>query len=81
MEFITIDFAKDWIGLLASSLLIISFLFSDMIKFRIINSIASIVWIIYGFKLGSLPIIITNIFIISLNIKHYLKDKKTIKTH
>ena len=55
MEFITIDFAKDWIGLLASSLLIISFLFSDMIKFRIINSIASIVWIIYGFKLGSLP--------------------------
>ena len=68
----------DWIGYLASLVLMISFLMKNIIKLRIINSIGAILFIFYGIMLlTSWPIIITNIFILGVNIyyltKHFSK--------
>lgn len=67
----------EWVGYLASLVLMISFLMKNIITLRIINSIGAILFVVYGFMLAtSWPIIITNTFILGINFyylaKHYL---------
>ncbi len=76
MDISTITFT-DWIGYIASILLIISFMMKNVKTLRIINSFGCAFFIYYGILLGNdLPIIITNGFIISFNL-YYLFIKKT----
>ena len=66
----------EWIGYLASVALIISFMMKNVNTLRMINSVGAILFIIYGVMLAtSLPIIITNVFILLLNI-YYLTIKR-----
>ncbi|HWR94479.1 MAG TPA: hypothetical protein VN192_04695 [Flavobacterium sp.] len=68
----------EWIGYLASLVLIISFLMKNIILLRIINSIGAVLFIIYGFMLEtSWPIIITNAFILGVNIYYLFKHYNT----
>ncbi|MBP8792341.1 MAG: uroporphyrinogen decarboxylase [Lutibacter sp.] len=61
----------EWIGYLASLVLIISFMMKNVHTLRIINSVGAILFIYYGILLAiSWPIIITNAFILALNIYH-----------
>lgn len=69
----------DWIGYLASLVLIISFLMKNINTLRIINSIGAILFVVYGIMLAiSWPIILTNTFILGVNTyylsKHYLSN-------
>jgi len=65
----------EWVGYLASLVLIISFLMKNMSTLRIINSLGALIFIIYGYLLEiSWPIIITNAFILGANI-YYLAFK------
>lgn len=73
----SVDLAKEWIGLLASFVLVLSFVFKDVTKFRIVNSIAALIWIAYGLDINSISVIITNTFIIGFNFKHLYTDLKT----
>jgi len=58
----------EWLGYLASIVLMISFLMKNIITLRIINSVGAILFIAYGFLLTtSWPIIITNTFILGVN--------------
>ena len=53
----------DWIGYLASLVLIISFLMKNINALRIINSIGAVLFVVYGIMLAiSWPIILTNTF-------------------
>lgn len=64
----------DWVGYLASLILIISFLMKNFNTFRIINSIGAVLFILYGIMLSiSWPIIITNAFILGVNIYYLTK--------
>jgi uncharacterized protein with PQ loop repeat len=59
----------EWVGYLASLVLMISFLMKNINTLRIINSIGAILFVIYGILLvTSWPIIITNTFILGVNI-------------
>lgn len=66
----------EYLGYLASIVIMISFLMKNMITLRIINSIGGFLFIIYGVLLSmSIPIIATNTFVVGVNvfylIKHY----------
>lgn len=64
----------EWVGYLASLVLMISFLMKNISKLRIINSIGAVLFIFYGIMLvTSWPIIITNTFILGVNI-YYLAN-------
>ncbi len=64
----------EWIGYLASLILMISFLMKNIITLRIINSFGALLFIAYGFMLTtSWPIIITNIFILGVNLYYLIK--------
>ena len=66
----------EWVGYAAMGLLMYSFLHKDFKKFRVWNSLGCGIFIIYGFLISSIPIMITNIFILSVNI-YYLYYKKS----
>ncbi|PCI35492.1 MAG: uroporphyrinogen decarboxylase [Flavobacteriaceae bacterium] len=68
----------EWVGYLASLVLIISFTRKNVNQLRIINSIGAILFVVYGFMLAtSWPIIITNTFILSLNTYYLTKKEKS----
>lgn len=66
----------EWVGYLASLVLMISFLMKNINRLRVINSIGAVLFIVYGVMLAiSWPVIITNAFILGVNVfyltKHY----------
>lgn len=65
----------EWTGYAAMGLLMISFLMKDIKKLRIVNSIACILFVIYGLMIDAYPIVISNAFIILVNF-YYLFLKK-----
>jgi hypothetical protein len=67
----------EWVGYLAMTTVLISFLMKSVVKLRIINSVGCFVFVLYGFLLEPLskPIIITNTIIFGINI-YYLLFKK-----
>ncbi|MDP3311809.1 MAG: uroporphyrinogen decarboxylase [Lutibacter sp.] len=75
MMFIGISYTE-WVGYTASLALIISFMMKNVNHLRIINSIGAILFVVYGIMLQiSWPIIITNGFILMLNM-YYLNLKR-----
>jgi hypothetical protein len=68
----------DWVGYLASLVLMISFLMKNINTLRIVNSVGALLFVVYGFMLvTSWPIIISNAFILGVNAfylsKHFRK--------
>ena len=77
MIFITSLSLIDLFGYSATFVLMISFTMKNIFSLRIINSIASLLFIAYGFLLSvSWPIIISNTFIFLINIYYVLKKNK-----
>lgn len=65
----------EWIGYAASAGVLLSFLMRDIRTLRMINSVGCFLFIIYGFLLSSIPVILTNVIIVIINI-YYLSKKK-----
>ena len=77
MIFITSLSLIDLFGYSATFVLMISFTMKNIFSLRIINSIACLLFIAYGFILSvSWPIIISNTFIFLINIYYVLKKNK-----
>lgn len=68
------------LGYLASFMAIISFLMKDVVKLRIINLIACIMFIIYGCLIISIPVVIVNIAVALIQIIFLLKWYSKLKT-
>ena len=67
----------EWVGYLASAVLIVSFMMKKVNTLRTVNSVGAILFVIYGIMLNiSWPIIITNGFILGLNMYYLSKKKK-----
>jgi hypothetical protein len=69
------DFSiPEGVGYLATVVLMISFLFKNINTLRIVNTIGSVLFVIYGFLLAtSWPIIISNAFISGVNVIYLTK--------
>ena len=62
------------VGYLASLVLMVSFLMKNINTLRIINSMGCLLFVVYGFMLAtSWPIIISNTFILGVNIYYLTK--------
>ncbi len=64
------------LGYFASSLTVISFLMKDVYKLRIINLIACILFIIYGFLIISIPVVIVNVVVATIQVIYLIKNRK-----
>ena len=75
MEFLGIEIAER-IGYIATLILLISFTMKNLKSLRIINSIACLIFVVYGVMLSNAwPIIISNAAIFTINF-YYLFLKK-----
>jgi hypothetical protein len=68
----------EYLGYVASIVIMISFMMKNVITLRFINVIGGLLFIVYGVLLSmSIPIIATNTFVVGVNvyylIKHYRK--------
>ncbi|MGL5417453.1 MAG: YgjV family protein [Clostridium sp.] len=66
----------NWIGYIASALIVVSLLFTSMTKLRIVNSIGCIVFVIYGIIIKAYPVAISNGLIVIINMVNLYKMKK-----
>ncbi|MDG5788435.1 hypothetical protein QA612_13175 [Evansella sp. AB-P1] len=67
----------EWLGYLASLIVLISLLMSSIIKLRWINLIGSTIFSIYGFLIGALPVGIMNLGIALINVYYLIKIYRT----
>jgi len=75
MEFFGIEIAE-WVGYIATVVLLTSFTMKRLKSLRIINSIACLLFVVYGIMLSNAwPIIISNAAIFTINF-YYLFVKK-----
>lgn len=63
----------EWVGYLASVIILTSMLMSSLVKLRIINCFGSTTFAIYGFMIGALPVGILNAFIAGINLVYLYK--------
>lgn len=70
----------EWVGYLASFLVLISLLMSSIIKLRWINFVGSIIFAIYGYLISSIPVAIMNFGIACINIYYLVKIYSTYNT-
>tara|TARA_S200002703_G_scaffold102036_3_gene88400 strand:+ start:416 stop:670 length:255 start_codon:yes stop_codon:yes gene_type:complete len=69
----------EWIGYLAQSFILLSFLVSNLKVLRIVNIIGGIGWTSYGLYVGSSSIIIGNILMILIHIFKLYQEIKLNK--
>lgn len=65
----------DIIGYIGTIAVVLSFVFTDFTKFRIVNVIACGIFIYYGYLSNAMPTIVVNSLICLLNLYHLLKNK------
>lgn len=66
---------SEFFGWFAMVLTLLSFMVNDMFKLRVINSIGSIFWIVYGVQTESYPTIIVNVCILIIHSVWLIKNK------
>ena len=70
----------EYVGYIASGIVLLSFLMGNIFILRIINTIGCGFFIFYGVLLGSIPIILTNSAIVLINAYYlFLKNNKEVQ--
>ena len=71
---------NEWLGIIASTIVLVSFLTTDQIKTRIINSVGCVGFIIYGLMLPAYSTAFMNIAMLVVHTvflaKHFIKRHK-----
>jgi hypothetical protein len=65
----------EYVGYAASALVLVSFLMKDIRVLRIINSVGCVLFILYGALLFSIPVIVTNVAIVIINLFYLFRRK------
>lgn len=66
----------DIIGYIGTILILYSFTIEDMFKLRVVNSIGSIVWIVYGIGIWAGPTILVNSCVLCIHSYWFYKHRK-----
>jgi len=65
----------DIFGYVGSLIVFISFMMKDIKKLRLINTVACIIFVIYGIVKVAYPVAITNIIVVIINIVFLIRNK------
>ena len=65
------------IGYVGSTLVLVSFLMTSVVKLRIVNSVGSIIFTVYAFIIHSYPTAIMNLCLVAINIYYLVKLNRT----
>ncbi|MBR2677024.1 MAG: YgjV family protein [Solobacterium sp.] len=68
-------------GYLGSALVVISMLMTSVVRLRVINTIGSIIFMIYALIIRSYPTALMNLFLVGINIYQLLRLKNTTNNY
>ena len=63
------------LGYIGTAVVMTSFMMSNVKWLRTVNSIGCSIWILYGFQIESMPVVLTNVGILAINIFHIIKNR------
>lgn len=63
------------VGYAAMAILMFSFTLKNLTKLRMVNTVACVLFVVYGFLLDSYPIVISNAFIVCVNVYYLAKER------
>jgi len=66
----------DIIGYIGMALILYSFTIENMYKLRLVNSIGSMVWIVYGIGIWAGPTILVNSCVLMIHLYWFYKNRK-----
>jgi uncharacterized protein with PQ loop repeat len=66
----------EYLGFLATLLVVASFLFQNIVLIRGVNALGAAVWIAYGVLIGSLPVVALNAVVICIQLVQMLRVRK-----
>lgn len=75
-SFLTWENIREYIGYVASILILISFVMTSVVKLRWVSAIGSAIFSVYGFLIGSVPTGIVNAGVVLANVYHLIRMKK-----
>ena len=70
----------DIVGYVGTAVVLGSFLINDIIRLRLVNTLGSLIWLIYGIGLSMMPQIVVNSSIILIHLYWFYKNKKLWKS-
>lgn len=65
----------EYIGYAASAAVLVSFLMKDIRTLRVVNTVGCGLFIAYGLLLGSVPVIVTNVAIVGINVFYLIRAR------
>lgn len=65
----------EWVGYVASILIVISLIMTSVVKLRIVNTAGCVLFVFYGFVVGAYPVAISNLLIVLINLYHLYRLK------
>jgi hypothetical protein len=66
----------DIIGYIGMTIILYSFTIENMYKLRLVNSIGSMVWIVYGLGIMAGPTILVNSCVLCIHLHWFYKNRK-----
>lgn len=69
----------DIFGYIGTVLILYSFTIESMKRLRIVNSIGSVFWIVYGVSISANPTILVNSCVLCIHLWWFIKNRKRIK--
>ena len=72
----TKEFIIEAVGYLGSFLVLVSFLMTSVVKLRIVNTIGSVIFMIYAVIIHSYPTAVMNFFLVLINLHFLWKSRK-----
>ena len=70
----------DIVGYIGTAVVLGSFLINDIIRLRLVNTLGSLIWLIYGIGLSMMPQIVVNSSIILIHSYWFYKNRKLWKS-
>tara|TARA_Y100001938_G_C7758267_1_gene267344 strand:- start:130 stop:345 length:216 start_codon:yes stop_codon:yes gene_type:complete len=69
----------DYLGYIASGIILLSMLMKDMKKFRIVNTVACLLFVVYATIREDYPVVFLNVTVVLINILFLIRSDKKIK--
>ena len=71
--------AVDILGWVATGVIVLSFTVKDMRRLRIMNSVGTLLWLVYGEMKGDYPLVVVNALILGVHL-NWFKEARGRKT-
>jgi hypothetical protein len=63
--------AVDILGWVATGVIVLSFTVKDMWRLRIVNSVGTLLWLVYGGVKGDYPLLVVNALILAVHLNWF----------